>query len=88
MSGIVVSMIGMQTKQPNSGIRKGVKVRLTSTGEVVNAFIPGDGGLNYISACDQVHLAGLGNKGKAKGDLVGMKYQVIKVKGVSLKSLY
>lgn len=63
-------------------------MKLNKTGEIVNAFVPGDGGLNYSCESNEVHLVGLGNGGKLKGDLVGMKYQVVKVNGVSLKALY
>ena len=76
MGGVVVSQLGVETKQPNSGIRKCVRVMLKRTGEIVTAFVPGDGGLNWVSENDEVDLVGFGNGGKAKGDLVGTKYQV------------
>ena len=33
---------------------------------------------------DEVFLAGLGKKGKSKGDIPGMRFKVFSVKGISL----
>ena len=41
--GIVIEKIGVEAKQPNSGIRKGVKVSLIRSGNKLTAFAPGDG---------------------------------------------
>ena len=38
----------MEAKQPNSAIRKGVRVQLIKNGKKIAAFVPGDGCLNYI----------------------------------------
>jgi small subunit ribosomal protein S23e len=39
---------GIESKQPNSAIRKAVRVQLLKTGKRVIAFVPHDGCLNYI----------------------------------------
>lgn len=37
---------------------------------------------------DEVLIAGFGRKGKAKGDIPGVRFKVVKVSGVSLWALY
>ena len=39
---------GMEAKQPNSAIRKCVRVQLVKNGKKVAAFVPNDGCLNLI----------------------------------------
>jgi hypothetical protein len=39
---------GIEAKQPNSAIRKCVRVKLIKNGRIVTAFVPNDGCLNYI----------------------------------------
>jgi len=46
--GIVLERIGIEAKQPNSAIRKCVRVQLVKNGKKIAAFVPGDGCLNYI----------------------------------------
>ena len=86
--GIVLEKIGMEAKQPNSAIRKGVRVQLIKNGKKIAAFVPGDGCLNYIDENDEVLIAGFGKRGKAKGDIPGVRFKVVKVSGVSLLALY
>jgi small subunit ribosomal protein S23e len=38
----------MEAKQPNSAIRKGVRVQLIKNGKKIAAFVPWDGCLNFI----------------------------------------
>jgi small subunit ribosomal protein S23e len=38
----------MESKQPNSAIRKGVRVQLIKNGKKIAAFVPRDGCLNYL----------------------------------------
>ncbi|KAG2304326.1 hypothetical protein Bca52824_032977 [Brassica carinata] len=46
--GIVLELIGMEAKQPNSGICKCARVQLVKNGKKVAAFVPNDGCLNLI----------------------------------------
>ncbi len=86
--GIVLEKIGIEAKQPNSAIRKAVKVQLVKNGKVVTAFAPGDGAINYIDEHDEVIIEGIGGRlGRSKGDIPGVRYKVVKVNGISLKEL-
>ncbi|KAM6504839.1 ribosomal protein S23 [Fusarium solani] len=67
--GIVLEKVGVEAKQPNSAIRKCVRVQLIKNGKKVTAFVPNDGCLNFVDENDEVLLAGFGRKGKAKGDI-------------------
>ncbi|EFY95083.2 hypothetical protein MHUMG1_10115 [Metarhizium humberi] len=86
--GIVLEKVGVEAKQPNSAIRKCVRVQLIKNGKKVTAFVPNDGCLNYIDENDEVLLAGFGRKGRAIGDIPGVRFKVVKVSGVSLLSLW
>jgi len=46
--GIVLEKIGVEAKQPNSAIRKCVRVQLIKNGKKITAFVPRDGCLNYV----------------------------------------
>ncbi|MBD3230920.1 MAG: 30S ribosomal protein S12 [Candidatus Lokiarchaeota archaeon] len=86
--GIVLEKVGIESKQPNSAIRKCVRLQLIKNGKQVTAFLPGDGALNFIDEHDEVIVEGIGGaKGRAKGDIPGVRWKVSKVNGVSLKAL-
>ncbi len=86
--GIVIEKVGIEAKQPNSAIRKCVKVQLIKNGRVVTAFAPGNGAINFIDEHDEVVIEGIGGRlGRSKGDIPGVRYKVIKVNGISLKEL-
>merc|ERR1712086_103881 len=86
--GMVTEKIGIESKQPNSAIRKCVRVLLRKNGKKVCAFVPKDGCLNFLSENDEVLVAGLGRKGHAVGDLPGIRFKIIAVKEISLLALY
>ncbi|EIE84601.1 40S ribosomal protein S23 [Rhizopus delemar RA 99-880] len=86
--GIVLEKIGVEAKQPNSAIRKCVRVQLIKNGKKVTAFVPNDGCLNYVDENDEVLIAGFGRKGRAIGDIPGVRFKIVKVAGVSLLALY
>merc|ERR1712097_104373 len=44
--GIVLEKVGIEAKQPNSAIRKSVRVQLIKNGKKITAFVPRDGCLN------------------------------------------
>jgi ribosomal protein S23 (S12) len=87
--GIVLEKVGIESRQPNSAVRKCVRVQLVRNGRVVTAFVPGDGGVNFIDEHDEVVITGIGGTlGRSMGDLPGVRYKVIMVNGVSLDALY
>lgn len=86
--GIVVEKVGIESRQPNSAVRKCVRVQLIKNGKVVTAFLPGDGALLFVNEHDEVVIEGIGGpEGRAYGDLPGVRWKVIKVNGVSLKEI-
>lgn len=85
---IVLEKRGVEARQPNSAIRKCVRVQLIKNGRQVTAFAPRDGAIKYIDEHDEVLIEGLGGrKHGAKGDLWGVKYKVIAVNNQSLEML-
>lgn len=86
-TGIVLKKVGIEAKQPNSAVRKVCKVQIIATGKNLLAFAPKDGAFNVIQENDQVTVQGLGKKGRATGDMPGIKYKIIKVAGVSLDAI-
>lgn len=86
-SGIVLLKRTVEAKQPNSGLRKCVRVQL-SNGIKVTALAPKDGAIKQIDQHDEVTVSGInGSKGGPKGDLWGVSYKVEKVNGISLEML-
>merc|ERR1712014_48912 len=51
--GIVLEKVGVEAKQPNSAIRKCVRVQLIKNGKKVSAFVPNDGCLNFVDENDR-----------------------------------
>ncbi len=87
--GIVISKVQKEAKQPNSAMRKCCRVQLTRTGKEVTAFIPGNLAQKFVDEHDEVLIEMIGGKqGKTKGDLSGVRYQVIKVNDQPLKRLW
>lgn len=86
--GIVLEKVGVEAKQPNSAIRKCVRVQLIKNGKKITAFVPNDGCLNFIEENDEVLVAGFGRKGHAVGDIPGVRFKVVKVANVSLLALH
>jgi small subunit ribosomal protein S12 len=86
--GIVLEKVGIEAKQPNSAIRKCVKVQLIKNARQITAFAVGDGAINYIDEHDEVLVEGIGGRmGRSYGDIPGVRYKVIQVNGVSLDQL-
>eukprot|EP01062_Namystynia_karyoxenos_P071237 TRINITY_DN6667_c0_g1_i1.p4 TRINITY_DN6667_c0_g1~~TRINITY_DN6667_c0_g1_i1.p4 ORF type:complete len:144 (+),score=73.09 TRINITY_DN6667_c0_g1_i1:98-529(+) len=86
--GIVLEKVGVEAKQPNSAIRKCVRVQLIKNGKRILAFVPNDGCLHFIEENDEVLVAGLGRSGHAVGDIPGVRFKIAKVSGVGLFALY
>jgi len=55
---------------------------------LTNHAVPNDGCLNFVDENDEVLLSGFGRKGKAKGDIPGVRFKVVKVSGVGLSALW
>ncbi|MCS7103036.1 MAG: 30S ribosomal protein S12 [Candidatus Korarchaeum sp.] len=86
--GIVLEKVGLEARQPHSGLRKAVKVQLAKNGVIITAFAPGDGALNVINEHDEVVIEGIGgSRGRSMGDIPGVRFKVIKVNGVSLEAI-
>ena len=86
--GIVLEKVGIEAKQPNSAVRKCVRVQLIKNGKKIAAFVPQDGCLNFIEENDEVLVAGFGRSGHAVGDIPGVRFKVVMVSGVSLNALF
>lgn len=86
--GIVIEKIGVEAKQPNSAIRKAVRIQLIKNGKKITAYVPRDGLINSIETNDTVTVEGFGNKGKSKGDIPGIAFRVCKIGDVSAKAIY
>ncbi|KAM0674049.1 40S ribosomal protein S23 [Gurleya vavrai] len=87
-NGIVLEKIGVEAKQPNSAIRKAVRIQLIKNGKKITAFVPRDGLLNSIECNDIVTVCGCGKKGRSTGDIPGIRFKVCKVQNVSLLAIH
>jgi len=86
--GIVLEKVGIAAKQPNSAIRKCVRVQLIRNGKSVTAFLPRDGAMNFIDEHDEVTIEGMGaTQGGAMGDIPGVRWKVISVNNVDLRQM-
>ena len=85
---IVLEKTQREAKQPNSGMRKCVVTQLIKNGKKVTAFVPGYNAIKFINEHDEVIIEAIGGKqGRAKGDIPGIRWQVIKVNDQSLDAL-
>ena len=86
--GIVIEKFQKEAKQPNSAMRKCCKVQLIKNGIQVGAFIPGNLAQRFIDEHDEVIIERIGGKmGRTKGDIPGIRFQVIKVNEQPLSRL-
>jgi len=85
---IVLEKVQLEAKQPNSAMRKCVRVQLIKNGKKVTAFVPGYNAIKFIDEHDEVLIECIGGKmGRAKGDIPCVRWQVIKVNDQSLNAL-
>jgi len=85
---IVLSKVQLEAKQPNSAMRKCIKAQLTKNNKKITAFVPGNNASKFINEHDEVIVECIGGAmGKSKGDLPGVRWQVIKVNDQSLDAL-
>jgi len=86
--GIVLEKLQLEAKQPNSAMRKCVRVQLVKNGRQITAFLPGDGAQKLVDEHDEVLVECIGGtKGKSKGDIPGVRWRVLKVNDQSLDAL-
>jgi small subunit ribosomal protein S12 len=86
--GIVLEKVGRETRQPNSGLRKCLRVQLRKNGKQVAAFLPGDAALTFVEEHDAVSIVCIGGpQHGAMGDIPGIRWKVIKVNGISLDAM-
>ena len=86
--GLVVSKVQKEARQPNSAMRKCCKVQLIKNTKTVTAFIPGNLAQKFIDEHDEVLIERIGGKmGRTKGDIPGIRFQVIKVNEQPLNRL-
>ena len=87
--GIVLQKVQKEAKQPNSAMRKCCKVQLTKNGKNVTAFIPGNLAQRFIDEHDEVLIERIGGRmSRSKGDIPGVRFQVIQVNDQPLKRLW
>lgn len=85
---IVLQKSQREAKQPNSAMRKIVICQLVKNGKKVAAFVPGYNAIKQINEHDEIIIECIGGKqGRAKGDIPGIRWQVIKVNDQSLNAL-
>jgi small subunit ribosomal protein S12 len=85
---IVLEKVQLEAKQPNSALRKCVKCQLIKNGKKITAFVPGYNAIKFIDEHDEVLVECIGGtKGRAKGDIPTVRWQVIKVNDQSLNAL-
>jgi small subunit ribosomal protein S12 len=86
--GIILEKVEMEAKQPNSAMRKCVRVQLIKNSKQITAFCPGTGAIKLVDEHDEVLIERIGGtKGRAKGDIPCVKWKVIKVNDQSLDAL-
>ena len=86
--GIVLEKRQVETKQPNSGLRKCCRVQLSKNGKQITAFVPGYNAIKFIDEHDEVLVEMIGGaRGRSKGDIPGTRWRVIKVNDQSLNAL-
>ena len=86
--GIALEKVGIEAKQPNSGIRKCIRLQLIKNGKQITAFCPMDGAINFIDEHDEVVVERIGGKmGGAMGDIPGVRWKVVAVNSVDLRQM-
>lgn len=86
--GIVLEKTQLEAKQPNSAMRKCVRVQLVKNGKQITAFLPGEGATKLVDEHDEVVIECIGGRmGRAKGDIPGVRWRVVKVNEQSLEAL-
>ena len=86
--GIILEKVQLEAKQPNSAMRKCVRVQLIKNGKQVTAFCPGNNAIKMVDEHDEIVIECIGGRmGRSKGDIPGVRYKIIKVNDQSLQAL-
>ncbi len=86
---IVIEKVQKEARQPNSAMRKCCKVQLIKNSRYVIAFIPGNLAQKFVDEHDEVMIERIGGRqGRQKGDIPGVRFQVIKVNDQPLRRLW
>jgi len=86
--GIALEKVGIEAKQPNSGIRKCIRLQLIKNGKQITAFCPLDGAVNFIDEHDELVVSRIGGRmGGAMGDIPGVRWKVMSVNNVDLRQM-
>jgi small subunit ribosomal protein S12 len=87
--GLVVSKVQKEARQPNSAMRKCCRVQLIKNNKTVTAFIPGNLAQTFVDEHDEVIIERIGGRmNRSKGDIPGVRFQVIKVNDQPLHLLW
>lgn len=86
--GIVIDKRVLEQKKPASGLVKCVRVQLIKNNIQVTAHVPGNHAIEKITEHDEVVIEKIGGaQGGPKGSMVGVKFKVVKVNGISLSEI-
>ncbi len=86
--GIVLEKVGIEAKQPNSAIRKCVKIQIVKNGKQVTSFCPGNHAISFIDEHDEVTIEKIGGRmGRSMGDIPGVRFKVVAVNNVPLEEM-
>ena len=87
--GLVTAKVQKEARQPNSAMRKCCRVQLIKNNKMVTAFIPGNLAQKFVDEHDEVIIERIGGRmNRAKGDMPGVRFQVIKVNDQPLELLW
>jgi len=87
--GLVTSKVQKEARQPNSAMRKCCRVQLIKNNKTVTAFIPGNLAQKFVDEHDEVIIERIGGRmNRSKGDIPGVRFQVIKVNDQPLRLLW
>jgi small subunit ribosomal protein S12 len=86
--GIVIDKRVVEQRKPTSGLLKCVRVQLLKNNIQVTSHVPGNHAIEHINEHDEVVIEKIGGaQGGPKGTMVGIKFKVVKVNGVSLTEI-
>ncbi len=86
--GIVIDKRVVEQRKPTSGLLKCARVQLIKNNIQVTAHVPGNHAIEHITEHDEVVIEKIGGaQGGPKGTMVGIKFKVVKVNGVSLSEI-